>query len=123
METSPSIVGLSQSGRPTDICVGADYWQLQPRFLENEWGGGSLKIYRSAFGCGFILRGELPPPRPVAARRQELPEVKESGGHPAAAEESGGHPVTAEQEPAGDEEVQPEDVAVGLTVPLIRTFY
>jgi hypothetical protein len=97
-ESAPPLDGLCQSGRPTDICVGADYWQLQPRFLENEWGGGPLNIYRSAFGCGFILRGELPPPPPVAARRQEVPEVQESGGHPAAAEESGGHAVTADQE-------------------------
>ena len=32
METAPSpSIGQSQSGAATDICIGADYWQLQPR--------------------------------------------------------------------------------------------
>jgi hypothetical protein len=49
METAPSYVGLSQSGAATDICIGADNWQLQPRYVERERSGGPLEIYRSAF--------------------------------------------------------------------------
>jgi len=51
---------LHQAGGATDICVGADYPQLQPQHIEKEIGDGQLHVYRSAFGCGYILRGTAP---------------------------------------------------------------
>ena len=111
METAPPSLGLSQSGSATDICVGADNWQLQPRYVEREHSGGPLEVYRSAFGCGYIIRGVEPPARPVVARWQE---VQESGGRLAADEESDGHPAAAvEESPGAQEGVQPVDKAVG----------
>ena len=51
---------LHQTGEATDICVGADYPQLQPKHIEREIGNGQLHVYQSAFGCGYILRGTEP---------------------------------------------------------------
>ena len=36
---------LHQTGEATDICVGADYPQLQPKHIEKEIGDGSLHVY------------------------------------------------------------------------------
>ena len=56
---------LHQTGEATDICVGADYPQLQPKHIEKEMGDGQLHVYQSVFGCGFILRG-VEPAEPAA---------------------------------------------------------
>jgi hypothetical protein len=57
---------LHQTGEATDICVGADYPQLQPKHIEKEIGNGQLHVYQSAFGCGYILRGTEPRTAPAA---------------------------------------------------------
>jgi len=64
---------LRQTEAATDVCIGADYEHLQPKHIEQEIKGGPLHIYRSTFGCGFILRGVEPPAAPPA----DKPEVQE----------------------------------------------
>jgi hypothetical protein len=59
MKTYTPLSGeLHQTGEATDVCIGADYPQLQPKHIEQEMRNGPLHVYRSVFGCGFILRGE-----------------------------------------------------------------
>jgi len=48
---------LHQTGKDTDICFRSDYWHLQPWYIEQEMQAGPLHIYKSAFSCGYILRG------------------------------------------------------------------
>jgi hypothetical protein len=58
---------LHQTGENTDTCIGANYWHLLPQYIEQEMRDGPLHIYKSAFGCGYILRGVEPRPKPVVA--------------------------------------------------------
>jgi hypothetical protein len=40
-----------------DICFRSEYWHLQPWYIKQEMRAGPLHIYKSAFSCGYILRG------------------------------------------------------------------
>src|SRR5450830_463615 len=71
---------VHQPGGRTDICIGMDLAHLQPRFVEQEANGGPLRVYRSMFGTGWILRGVEPPEEVfenVRAARPAVPVVEE----------------------------------------------
>jgi len=115
MKTYTPLSGeLHQTGEATDVCIGADYPQLQPKHIEREMGDGPLHIYQSVFGCRFVLRGVEPAampadeaavtavevaaavgmdPMPAAAQEMEL----ETPGAAPAAVETSSPPVAAQE--------------------------
>jgi hypothetical protein len=71
---------LHQTGEDTDICIGADYSHLLPQYIEQEMRIGPLCIQKSAFGCGYILRG-VEPLRKLLVTTVYVPEpIDEPGG-------------------------------------------
>jgi hypothetical protein len=68
---------LYQTGKETDIYIGADDWHLPSQYIEQEMRNGPLHIYKSVFGCGYILRGMEPLPKSIVASVDDLEQEDE----------------------------------------------
>jgi hypothetical protein len=74
---------------------------LLPQYVEQEMRNRPLHIYKSAFSCGYVLKGLEPPPKPGAATVEPLEPEDES--------EPKDEPVEPEDESGPVDELELED--------------
>jgi hypothetical protein len=101
---NPPAEEMHQTGEDTDICIGANHWELLPTYVEQQLWKGPLHIYRSAFGCGYIVRGVEPPPKTTAA-------AVEPGRQPVEVDEPVDEPTDLEE--PEEEGAAPEAAGMG----------